>query len=173
MFPLLEQVAEQTVNRLMIWDVMALMWRHCNVMAYLQKAKMEHVLYKQISLRIAIRSRSSEVARAKGLLQAIRSRAWGILDQVTSKDTYRVCMNLRLSAHEDTIVSQWYTGNIPGTSFEYKIHLSRYRTSYHKDKTIVRPSYLYNGIPYTFCRRHLYIKGPIVFTQQRATKVSQ
>ena len=33
--------------------------------------------------------------------------------------------------------------------YQYKDHFSRYGDSYHKDKTVMRLSYFYNGNPYT------------------------
>ena len=40
--------------------------------------------------------------------------------------------------------------------FQYKDRLSRYRDSHYKDKTVSRPSYLYNGNSYTGKTTSLY-----------------
>ena len=50
------------------------------------------------------------------------------------------------------------------TLSQYTGHLSGYRDSYCKDKMVVRPSYLYNGIP-ILVRWHLYIEPAPRITQ--------
>ena len=53
------------------------------------------------------------------------------------------------------------TRNSAGPWFNIKMSSCQYRKSHCGDKTILRPSYLHNGISYTLVRWHLYIEsGP-------------
>ena len=49
----------------------------------------------------------------------------------------------------------------PRALSQYKDSLSRYGDSHYKDETVVRPSYLYNGNPYTAKMISLYWDGPL------------
>ena len=54
--------------------------------------------------------------------------------------------------------------------FLYKDSVSRYGDSHYKDKTVTRPSYLYNGNPYTGNTTSLYIEsdpGDVIVVRYR------
>ena len=62
-------------------------------------------------------------------------------------------MELRLSCTNPSI---WYWNCPPGPWFNIKMSSYQYRKSHYGDKTILRPSYLHNGISYTGTMSSLY-----------------
>ena len=57
----------------------------------------------------------------------------------------------------------------PGPWFDMKMSSYQYRKSHYGDKTILRPSYLHNGISYTGKMTSLYWIGTLWFNSQRVS----
>ena len=67
---------------------------------------------------------------------------------------------------------QWFTG-LPGTQFNIKMISYEYRKSHCGDKTILRLSYLHNGISYTGKMISLYwIRAKIVLDEWQSARTS-
>ena len=74
--------------------------------------------------------------------------------------------------HNTTTISQfdviWVSATGPGPWFNIKMPSYQYRKSHCGDKTILRPSYLHNGISYTGKITSLYwIRARLTYTQHQ------
>ena len=59
------------------------------------------------------------------------------------------------------IEETWLRDKVPGAHLSMKASSYKYRNSHYKDKTVSRPSYLYNGKNPHTCKDRLYIEmGP-------------
>ena len=87
----------------------------------------------------------------------------GLCDLVSVKFLNKIC---QFSFKKSTlkILRTKYPPSYSGPWFNIKMSSCRYRKSHCGDKTILRPSYLHNGISYTGKMTSLYWIGPQVST---------
>ena len=67
--------------------------------------------------------------------------------------------------HDDLILVAWPLLGSTWAPSQYKRRFSRYGNFHYEEKTVVRPSYLYNGNRYAGKMMLLYQNGPLVCLQ--------